>query len=546
VTRWVSRRSFLSGSALGATVLAKEAAALAPAGLAHASRHWQVQEILFTSAKTHDNPFWDVALFCTFFSPGGATLIVPGYYDGAGTWCVRFTPTTPGTWSYVTNCSTDARLNGRTGSINVSAAAAANPLYRHGGFLKVSADGHYLTYADGTPFFWLADTWWFCPSLLMPFEGTFRSLIDLRRKQGLTVLQMAFLGPLSQSHGTNSLQDQMRARRLDLAYWKGVDRYIAYANDAGILPLIGLAFHSGMDANTLEEWEFLWRYVIARYGAYAVSWFICGEYNVDSDEAERRVAKVLSLGRFIKQMDPYQRAMTVHPWSYGGDKRQAWAEHWYDFIMFQGGHPGHGNVPPASLYTEAWHQQPPRPVLEGECNFEGIHAGDDSREVLPADVRASAYRAIQAGSFGYSYGAHGLWYPTQNAEDKTFSDWGKPIPWWESALRPGAEQMAILRRFYESMEWWRLEPKPVRVAPDIAEGRRPLVKALGNELHVVYFPEGFPLQESAVLEEAQGSFSAEWCDPRNGETRKLPRGVGPQLPPRPNAQDWLLVLRAFR
>jgi hypothetical protein len=218
----------------------------------------------------------------------------------------------------------------------------------------------------------------------------------------------------------------------------------------------------------------------------------------------------------------------------------------YDFIMFQGGHAGHGKVPPASLYTEAWRHSPTRPVLEGECNYEGILAGKDNSEVLPGDVRRSAYRAIQAGSFGYSYGAHGIWYPTQNAEDKTFSDWGTPMPWCQSARRPGAEQMGLLRRFYETVDWWRLEPTPVRVAAGVPEPDRPLAKAAGSDLYVVYFPLNFPPGEGALLEEAHGTFSAEWHDPRTGETRNTPGSTSPQLPSRPDSQDWLLVLRALR
>ena len=542
--RTISRRSFLSGSLLGAAAFADWAAAKPSAGEVETAAQWRVKELSFASNATHANPFEDVALTCDFRGPGDASFTVPGYYDGDGTWRVRFTPTTPGRWRYATNCPVEPQLSGQKGSFVAAAAASDNPLYRHGGLLKVSANCRYLTYADGTPFFWLADTWWFCPSSLMPFDGAYRELIDLRRKQGFSAVQMAFLGPMSQSQGVNSLHDQMRTRTPDLRFWKDADRYIAYASDAGILPLIGLAFHTGMDEDTLEDWEFLWRYVIARYGAYAVSWFICGEYNSNAGDAEGRVAKVLALGRFIKQQDPYRRAMTVHPWWYRGDKRQAWPESWYDFIMFQGSHPGHGKVPPTSIYTEAWRHSPTRPVLEGECNYEGIFAGKDDREVLPVDVRRSAYRAIQAGTFGYSYGAHGLWYPTQNAEDKTFSDWGAPMPWWESARRPGAVQMGILRRFYESVEWWRLEPAPVRVAASIPEADRPLAKAAGGKLYVVYFPLNFPLGESVVLDEAHGQFSAEWHDPRTGETREASWTTSPQLPVRPDTQDWLLVLRA--
>ena len=32
--------------------------------------------------------------------------------------------------------------------------------------------------------------------------------------------------------------------------------------------------------------------------------------------------------------------------------------------------------------------------------------------------------------------------------------------WWESLERPGATQMGYLRKCYESVEWWKLAPRP--------------------------------------------------------------------------------------
>ena len=159
---------------------------------------------------------------------------------------------------------------------------------------------------------------------------------------------------------------------------------------------------NGEKAPTLDQLKGLWRYVVARYGAYAVTWLICGEYNQNGGDQAGRVAKTLALGAFIKEQDPYKRAMTVHPWWHAGDKRQAWEQPWYDFIMLQGAHAGHGNVPPTAIYRDAWKHQPPRPVLEAECNYEGIYAGKANREHTPEDVRRVAYHAIQAGSFGYT------------------------------------------------------------------------------------------------------------------------------------------------
>ena len=372
---------------------------------------WQPAEFAFTAQGRYEKPCAQVELSAAFKGPGGESFQVNGFWDGGDAWKVRFAPTAPGAWSYVTACNNaDAGLAGRQGTFTALPASGDNPLRKHGGFLRVSADRRYLTYSDGTPFFWLGDTWWFCPSDLVPFDGStkpgcasmFKALVDKRRSQGFSVVQMAFLGNLDQSHGVNSFMSLRDSRTLDAGYWRQVDRYMGYANDAGLVPVVGMAFHVGMDKNSLDDWKFLWRYVVARYGAHAVTWLICGEYNQNGGDQAGRVTKTFALGAFIKELDPYKRAMTVHPWWHGGDKRQAWDQPWYDFIMFQGAHMGHGNVPPTALYADAYKRQPAKPVLEAECNYEGIYAGKPDREHTADDVRRVAYHAIQAGSFGFT------------------------------------------------------------------------------------------------------------------------------------------------
>jgi hypothetical protein len=284
-----------------------------------------------------------------------------------------------------------------------------------------------------------------------------------------------------------------------------------------------------------------------------VTWLICGEYNQNGGDQAGRVVKTMALGAFIKETDPCKRAMTVHPWWHGGDKRQAWDQPWYDFIMFQGAHAGHGNVPPTALYVDAWRRQPPRPVLEAECNYQGIYAGQPGREHTADDVRRVAWHAIQAGSFGYTYGAHGLGYPTQGAGDKTFSDWGAPVPWWEALERPGAAQLKHLRTCYESVPWWKLEPRTGAVEFPVAvkDATRPLAKSDGDRLHVVWFPQGSGAKAAASLKLAAaggaGRYEAAWFDPRTGRTARMDaplaaaNGTCP-LPPRPDEEDWVLVL----
>jgi len=253
----------------------------------------------------------------------------------------------------------DPGLDGRRGTFMAAPAEGANPLFRHGGILRVAANRRFLTYTDGTPFYWLGDTWWFCPSDLMPIDGSnkpgipsaYKLAIATRKRQGFTVVQMDFLDRIK---GQSAFADFHRTRTVAPDFWRTVDRYFAVANAAGIIPVIGMGW-KGEPLNS-EEWRILWRYVVARYGACGVTWLICGEYNVRHTSAAK-IAETLRVGAFIKSIDPWKRAMTIHPWYYRGDRRQAWKEAWYDFIMFQG---GHGDAPPIDLYYDAWRGRPTR------------------------------------------------------------------------------------------------------------------------------------------------------------------------------------------
>ena len=396
----------------------------------------------------------------------------------------------------------------------------------------------------------------------MPIDGstmpgcrsTYKALIDKRREQGFSVVQMAFQSHTATGGGVDSFMARRKDPALTVAFWQQVDRSMDYANENGIVPVIGMTFHSGMDRHSLEDWKFLWRYVIARYGAHSVTWLVCGEYNLKDVGTEDRVAKTMALGAFVKEADPYKRAMTVHPWWHGGDEREAWRQPWYDFIMLQGGHHGHGKVPPTAIYREAWEHQPPRPVIEAECNYEGIHAGRAKGGHTPDDVRRVAYHAIQAGSFGFTYGAHGLWYPTQDARDARFDDWGTPMVWWEALERPGARMMGHLRACYESVEWWKLVPRPgaVGFSGAVRDATRPLVKSDGDTVHLVWFPQGSGAGKEAVLTLAAAtgarSYAAAWFNPRDGRRTAIAgplpvaNGTCP-LPARPDDEDWMLILR---
>jgi hypothetical protein len=228
--------------------------------------------------------------------------------------------------------------------------------------------------------------------------------------------------------------------------------------------------------------------------------------------------------------------------------------------MIQGGHRGHNQVTPTDTYRKAWKYQPTRPLLESECNYEGILTG--KRKVTPDDIRRVAYHAIQAGSFGYTYGSHGLWYPTQNKWDKTSAKWGRPIVWWKAMDRLGGAQLAHLRKCYESVDWWKLTPRPDAMTfPGFTwktwDNTRPLAKSEGDAVYLVWFPKqrkptdlGATTSVSLNLVDpaAAGIYEGSWFNPRDGSETKFAAGLTAgngecPLPERPDQEDWVLKLR---
>ena len=149
----------------------------------------QMTEWSFTSRGTCDDPFNDVELDVVFTGPDGEERTVPAFWAGGRTWKVRYASPEAGrhAWRSVCSDTSDTGLHGREGELEVVPYEGGNPLWRHGP-LRRSSDGRYLEHADGTPFFWLADTWWmgFCRRLSWP--GDFQALTADRVRKGFTAV----------------------------------------------------------------------------------------------------------------------------------------------------------------------------------------------------------------------------------------------------------------------------------------------------------------------------------------------------------------------
>lgn len=83
----------------------------------------QPVDVVLSASASFPNPMQDVDLTAVLTGPTGQELILPGFWDGDRTFRIRFTPTAPGAWSYMT-VSSDPALDAQSGVVEAGPAVA--------------------------------------------------------------------------------------------------------------------------------------------------------------------------------------------------------------------------------------------------------------------------------------------------------------------------------------------------------------------------------------------------------------------------------------
>jgi hypothetical protein len=523
---------------------------------------WRTAEFAIESDRDRDDPYADVEVVATFTGPGGEEIRRPAFWDGGRTWRVRFAPTRPGIWRYETASSDagDRGLNGRQGDLTCGSDPGRRLFEQHG-FLRPSPDGHHLEHTDGTPFFWLGDTHWrltaerWAESNKEGWPSQFRGTVDRRVAQGFTVYQtnvLTFEWPQAENTFV-SRGDGMA--RLDVVRLRSeLDPRMAYIAERGLLNALGLAWHGAIDEGAAGMARFA-RYLVARYGAYPMVWTLGGEVpGYDPTSVERRLEGWREVALAIRDADAYDHPRTAHLTAERPIPSYFQDEDWLTLTLNQ---MGHGDVDPRAAHYAAFRaSHPGRPIVEGESMYEGLTSVEYSgrRTVTDTMVRHVAYRAIQAGCCGYTYGAQGVWNGAWDFGDLATS-WGD-LPWYLGVDLPGAEQLRHLRRFFESVGWHALRPDPNCFAtenvfntdlylPDMSSSP-------GRGVVVGFFAETYRSGGGAATLKglAASPYELAWFDPREGSLHRVAERATPTdgllaVPDKPDDRDWLLVARAL-
>jgi hypothetical protein len=561
--------------ALDALLVAALTITAAPAAPVEAN---QVAELALVAGKTYANPFMDAQLDAVVTQPDGTQLRVPGFWAGGSDWRFRYASNKPGVHTWRAECSdtADAGLHGVTGSITVTASTSSNPLFLHGP-MRVAADRRHFAHADGTPFFWLGDTWWKGLCDRITWDG-FQQLTADRKAKGFSVVQIIGGGPFPDEplfderwKNEGGMPYENDFERLNPAYFDYADRRIKHLVENGIVPAMvgGWGWNTSCISNETiggrEKWFYRhWRYLIARYGAYPVVWIVAGEM---------RHPYLHDLAKYVRANDPYQHLTAMHPPGVpemqSGRKVVA-DEALVDFDFLQTAHNEWASAPiTVSQVTMSYSKTPPMPVVNGEVTYEWHK--NQSRHDLQ---RFMFWTCMLNGAAGHTYGAGGIWQ--MNTEKVHGSTGYETIPWHVAMHYPGSAQLGLGKKLLEEYPWWRFQPHPEWVEPHSTtllephaewydnhqkwaelNGRWDLPYAAGipGEVRFIYIPgnNDYQLTAPTVLHlEPDVNYRAFLFDPLWGQRFDLGpvvnhKPVDEYRPPQlPSPQDWVLVLEKVK
>jgi hypothetical protein len=516
---------------------------------------WGVFETSFTSARAYENPLQDAGLFVTFTSPSRQAVTVRGFWDGDNVWRVRFSPDELGTWTFTSRAfpESDAGLHNRSGTFGVVANPGTSRFDRHGP-IRVAASRTFLEHADGTPFFWLADTAW--NGALRSTPDEWQLYIDTRLLQGFSAVQWVATqwraSPQGDRLGELAFTGTDRIA-VNPAFFQRLDAKAVALNRAGLLNVPVLLWSIGGGSTPSvnpgvalsdDQAARLAQYMVARWQAYDVAWILPG----DGDYRGARAGRWRRIGRDVFGHGPHAPVL-LHPGGMHWVLSEFLNEPWLDVHGYQS---GHGDDERALRWmTEGppstdWGLEPRRPFINLEPPYERHLSYQSKQPISPDAVRRAVYWSLlNAPIAGVSYGGHGVWgWDDGSAPPTDHAGSGTPLPWKQALVMPGAEQMEHVANLFTSIDYWRLRPAPTALVdqPGTAAPHRFIAVAASPErdLLLAYTPAGDPI---ALTRDVLPAGAPQWIDPRTGAratARPASRGNVAVFAP-PDAGDWLLL-----
>lgn len=421
---------------------------------------WHPIEITMYSETAYKNPLYDIKVEAIVTSPSGKQYTIDAFWDGGSCWKVRFMPNETGVWHYRT-CATDASnktLHDQTGTFTCRKKKTALAIYTHGKITHEPGNYH-LTYADGTPFFYLGCTAW--NGALRSTDAEWETYITQRHENNYTAIQFVTTPwrglPKDVVNevpfwGTDTLL-------INPAFFQMLDRKIEQINHHGLVaaPVMLWAWKGGGSPGTdlpIASAIKLAHYLKARYDAYHVIWNLGGDgvYTGNNEEKWKRIGRAV-FG------DGKQSLVTLHTAGFQWYARAYENEAWLDIVSYQTGHSNSEAVvrwKTNGPVVRDWRAVRPRPIIDTEPVYERQGNDGNSYEVR----KSTLWSVFSAPVAGVGYGAWSTWPWLRVGETSYNHGMKEPTAYdWEDGINSAASiQVGRLHTFFNQFNWWNFRP----------------------------------------------------------------------------------------
>jgi hypothetical protein len=257
------------------------------------------------------------------------------------------------------------------------------------------------------------------------------------------------------------------------------------------------------------------------------------------------IKKWFAVARAIADNDSYHHPLTAHMEntsstrssnSWWGNKpyHTWWAIQWQKGIT--------NDI--MAVGKEFWNNSPAKPSVLYESAYDGFWT--DAR-----GARAAGYEAFQNGIFGYGYGANGVWNDLYSKNPPDYgTDYEMPqrfISWFDGANFPAANQLIFLKRFYNSVDWWKLTPRFDDPAWSVfADNNNSFIATIDRSLFIVFFSNKGRATGTVKNLINNKPYLATWYNITAGRyitIGKFKTNTGSwTIPAKPTDDDWLLII----
>jgi hypothetical protein len=310
---------------------------------------WGVYEVAW-QGTTAGNPFVDVKVSAQF-QYRNRIVDVDGFYDGGGTYRVRFMPDEVGEWTYTTS-------EGKTGSFTVTAPSAGN----HGP-VRVRYTSHF-GYEDGTPYVPIGTT---CYAWTHQGDKLEEQTLATLRGAPFNKMRMCVF-PKSYAFNANEpvyypferdAAGKNDYSRFNPAFFQHLEKRVRDLQALGIEADL-ILFHPydrwGFASMPAEVNDRYLRYTVARLAAYRnVWWSLANEWDL---VRSKNLGDWDRFFRIVQESDPYQHLRSIHHSRVMYDHSKPWVTH----VSIQA-----SDLEKAQEYVAQYR----KPVIYDECKYEG-------------------------------------------------------------------------------------------------------------------------------------------------------------------------------